>query len=61
MTQYNSFNVKMSNSQLNKLKSAMKNQTYMILRLSLKMISNSTELHSNDEANFPHKFLLTNR
>ena len=61
MTQYNSFNVKMSNSQLNKLKPAIKNQTDMTLRLSLSMISNSTELHSNDEVNFPHKLLLTNR
>ena len=25
------------------------------------MIGNSTELHSDDEANFPHKLLLTNR
>ena len=28
MTQYNSLNVKLSNSQLNKLKSAIKNETY---------------------------------
>ena len=25
------------------------------------MIGNSTELHSDDETNFPHKLLLTNR
>ena len=31
MTQYNSFNVKLSNSQLNKLKSAIKNETDVIL------------------------------
>ena len=34
MTHYNSLNVKLSNSQLNKLKSAIKNDTDVILRLS---------------------------
>ena len=53
---YNSLNVKLSNSQLNKLKSAIKNETDVILRLSSNMIGNSA-----DEANFPHKLLLTNR
>ena len=33
MNQYNRLNVKLSNSQLNKLKSAIKNETDMILRL----------------------------
>ena len=56
MTQYNSLNVKLSNSQLNKLKSAIKNETDVVLRLSSNMIGNS-----DDEANFPHKLLLTNR
>ena len=56
MTQYSSLNVKTSNSQLNKLKSATKNETDVILRLSSKMIG-----ISDDEANFPHKLLLTNR
>ena len=56
MTQYNSLNVKLSNSQLNKLKSAIKNGTDVVLRLSSNMIGNS-----DDEANFPHKLLLTNR
>ena len=56
MTQYNSLNVKLSNSQLNKLKSAIKNGTDVILRLSSNMIGNS-----DDETNFPHKLLLTNR
>ena len=46
----------MSNSQLNKLKSATKNGTDVLLRLSSNMISNS-----DDKANFPHKLLLTNR
>ena len=36
MTQYNSLNVKLSNSQLKKLKSAIKNETDVILRLSSK-------------------------
>ena len=56
MARYNSLNVKLSISQLNKLKSAIKNGTDVILRLSSNMISNS-----DDEANFPHKLLLTNR
>ena len=56
MTQHSSLNVKLSNSQLNKLKSAIKNGTDVILRLSSNMIGNS-----DDEANFPHKSLLTNR
>ena len=56
MAQYNSLNVKLSNSQLNKLKSAIKNQAEVVLRLSSNMISNS-----DDETNFPHKLLLTNR
>ena len=56
MTQYNSLNVKLSNSQLNKLKSAIKNETDAALRLSSNIIVNS-----KDENNFPHKLLLTNR
>ena len=38
MTQYNSLNVKLSNSQLNKLKSAIKNESKVVLRLSSNMI-----------------------
>ena len=45
----------MSNSQLNKLKSGLKNGTELTLNLSLNMIANS-----NDEIKFPHKLLLTN-
>ena len=56
MTQYNSLNAKLSNSQLNKFKSAIKNGTDVVLRLSSNMIGNS-----NDETNFSHKLLLTNR
>ena len=56
MTRYNSLNVKLSKSQLNKLKSAIKNETDVILRLSSNVIANS-----DDATNFPHKLLLTNR
>ena len=49
-------NVKLSNSQLNKLKSAIKNENDVVLRLSSNIIG-----HSDDEANFPHKLLFTNR
>ena len=56
MTQYNSLNVKLSNSQLNKLKSSIKNETDVVLRISSNMVSNS-----NDISNFPHELLLTNR
>ena len=41
MTQYNSLNVKLSVSQLNKLLSAIKNKTDVILRLSSNMIGDS--------------------
>ena len=56
MTQCNTLNVKLSNSQLNKLKSAIKNGTDVVLRLSSNIVGNS-----DDEANFPHKLLLTKR
>ena len=56
MTQYNSLNVKLSHSQINILKSAIKNKVHVILRLSSNMIGNS-----DGGTNFPHKLLLTNR
>ena len=56
MTQYNNLNVKLSNSQLNNLKSGMKNGTEVTLNLSSNMINDS-----NDETNFSHKLLLTDR
>ena len=56
MTQYNSLNVKLSNSQLNKLKSAITNETDVVLRISSGMVGNS-----NDNSNFPHKLLLTDK
>ena len=38
MTQYNSLNVKLSNSQLNKLKSSIKNEADAVLRISSNMV-----------------------
>ena len=38
MTQYDTLNVKLSNSQLNKLKSARKNETEITLNLSSNLI-----------------------
>ena len=55
MTKYNSLNVKLLNFQLDKLKSGIKNETELILRLSSNMIGNS-----DDETDFLYK-LLTNR
>ena len=45
----------MSNSQLNKLKSGIKNGTDVTLKISSNVVGDS-----NDENNFPHKLLLTN-
>ena len=57
MTQYNSLNVKLSNSQINKFKSVIKkNENEVVLRLSSNMIG-----HSNAKANFPHELSLTDR
>ena len=53
MTRYNSLNVKLSSSKLNKFISAIKNKTEVVLRLSSNMIG-------DNEANFPHQLLLTN-
>ena len=54
ITQYNSLNAKLSNSLLNEFKSAIKNETEVVLRLSSNKIG-------DNETNFPHKLLLTNR
>ena len=51
MTQYNTLNVKLSNSQLNKLKHGIKNGT----EVTLNIVGDS-----NDKNNFPHNLLLTN-
>ena len=55
MTQYNTLNVKLSNFQLNKLKSGIENDTEVTLKLSSNVAGDST-----DEINFPHTLLLTN-
>ena len=55
MSQYNTLNVNLSNSQLNKLKSATKNGTEVTLNFPSNLIGSS-----NDQTNFPHKSLLTN-
>ena len=56
MTQYNRLNTKLSNSQLNKLKPAIKNKNEAVIKLSPNMIGDS-----NDKGNFPHEVLLTDR
>ena len=55
MTQYNTLNVNLSNSQLNKVKSGIKNGTEVILELSSNVVDDF-----NVENNFLHKLLLTN-
>ena len=54
MIQYNTLNIKLSNSQINKLKSGIKNGTEVTLNLSSKLTGNSC-----DEINISHKLLLT--
>ena len=54
MSQYNTLNVKLSNSQLSKLKSWIKNGIEVSLNLSSNVVGDS-----NNETNFPHKPLLT--
>ena len=56
MTQYSSLNLKLTNSQLNKLKSEIKNGTEENWKIS----SNDTG-DSNYEDSFPHKLLLSNK
>ena len=52
MTQYNVLNVKVSNSQLNRLRSGIKNGTEVTLKLSSNVVGDS-----NDENNFSQKLL----
>ena len=52
MVEYNKVNVKLSNSQLNKLRSATENQTGVTLRMNIKMFNGN---------NLPHELLLTTR
>ena len=53
MTQYKTFNVKLSNLQLNNLKSRIKDGTEVTLKISSNVAGDS-----NNENNFPHKLLL---
>ena len=50
MIEYKKVNVKLSDSQLNKLKSAVENQTGVTLRMNIKMFNAD---------NLPHELLLT--
>ena len=52
MVEYNTINVKLSDSQPNKLKSAVKNRQGTILRMNARMLSAN---------NLPHELLLTTR
>ena len=52
MVEYNKVNVKLSDTQLKKLKNAVKNKTGTTLRISLKMFNGN---------NLPHELLLTTR
>ena len=52
MVEYNKVNVKLSDSQLNKLKSAVRNQTGITLRMNIKMLERN---------NLPRELLLTTR
>ena len=51
-----SLNLKLSNLQLNKLKSAIKSKTEVFLRLTSNMIGNF-----HDQINFPRELLLSKR
>ena len=52
MVEYSKVNVKLSDSQLNKLKNAVKDKTGATLRMSLKIFA---------EDELPHELLLTTR
>ena len=52
MVEYSKINVKVTNLQLNKLKTATKNQTGVALRINIKMFNGN---------NLQHELLLTTR
>ena len=52
MVEYNKGNIKLSDSQLNKLKTAVKNQTGVTLRMNIKIFNGNS---------LPHDLLLTTR
>ena len=56
MSRYNTLNVTLSTSQLNKLKSGIKNDAELTLKISSNVVSDS-----NEENIFSHNLLLTNR
>ena len=56
MTKYNTLDLEFSNPEVNKLKSVIKNDSYLTLNLSSNVIGNS-----NDEINFPQNLLLTDK
>ena len=51
MTECNDLKVKLSNSHLNKLMSAIKNEIEVVLKLKSNMVDNS-----DDGTNFPHRY-----
>ena len=55
MTQYNTLNAKLSNSQRNKLNAGIKNGSEVSLKFSLSVVGDS-----NDENHSLHKLLLIN-
>ena len=55
MTQYNTLNIKLSNSEINKFKSGINNGTELTLKISLNFVGDS-----NDKNDFPHKLLSSN-
>ena len=52
MVEYNKGNIKLSDSQLNKLKTAVKNQTGVTLRMNIEIFNGNS---------LPHDLLLTTR
>ena len=52
MVEYNKGNSRLSDSQLNKLRSAVKNQTGVTLKMNIEMFNGN---------NLPHELLLTTR
>ena len=55
MTQYNTLDIKLSNSQINELKSVIKDGTQVTSKLSSNVF-----VDFDDEINFSHKLSLTN-
>ena len=55
MIQHNTLNIKLPNSQINKLKSGIKNGAAVTSKISSNVVGDS-----NNKNNFPHKLLLTN-